>query len=271
MLGSIIPGFGDDNFVVRLAVKFQDSSLFDHVDFYIAYNNDMSRKLVVFDRITNLSRPIRRLADHYTLTNVRSALHVVLHEPGTDINDGVINWTLMRFDEFISNSLGGVGRAFKKVNDMADRITKKPDYEKYKVGDIVYKKVGTKRYVDTAKGAGKIIHTQDKVSSYNDYVYSVDFINYGVQTVAHRDLIPSRELFDYIVKMDSYESLFDCGILFNKGERFILIDGYLHNRTNDIILNYSKFKDKFKEYVTLPESTSKTEKIPQPPSDISGF
>jgi hypothetical protein len=78
----------------------------------------------------------------------------------------------------------------------------------------------------------------------------------------HSNLVPAKESFDYIItNRPHYESLVDCGELFNRKDKFILINGFLYNKKASIAIEHKKYKQYFKEIkndsVPEPSSTNK--------------
>lgn len=147
------------------------------------------------------------------------------------------------------------------VKDLnALRIEKVLDYEPYKAGTVVY--FIHHGRIDEKYGVGKIVEILKKKSSSGDYRYGVEFLNYGYEEFSHKSLLPSIDYFDHVAKgPDCFTAKFDCGVLFAKGEKFILRGEYLYNKSNNVVLKYSKFQDKFKENDILQVPTDKTLKV----------
>lgn len=141
----------------------------------------------------------------------------------------------------------------KTKDKVVKEIKKKtPDYQPFQSGAVVYALSKRNGVVDYERGVGKIMSVHKHVNESGDYVYDVEFVNYGVDSISHARLVPAKDFFDYFLNTkECYRATFNCGGLFLESEPFLLKDGYLYNRGNTVIIKFSNFEKKFKQNDTV--------------------
>jgi hypothetical protein len=135
-----------------------------------------------------------------------------------------------------------------------------PEVPAYRDGIIAIDISNTQRLMKNyALCSGKILAS--RISPRGQHIYQFQHISQGVVQRRHNELIPAEDYFDKAVH-DVYISSVDCNCLFSGKERFVLRNGYLHNRNSSVMLGWEKYKEFFTKLesdapVTTPAGTSK--------------